>query len=614
MDKLLPYYEQELSLFMRQSKAFAEAYPKVANRLIMTGESVEDPHVERLIQAFSLIAARIHKKLDDGYENFTSALFEVLYPAYLKPFPSCSIVALEQGIKLNQLTEPVMAPKGMKLITKPHQGVSCRFSTAYPVTLLPLELDKLEFKLNPVEESQQDTNACLKLHFNILSAGFDVMQLVTQRLRLYLDATPFGVAHLRDLMLDPATKVHAGNTFTVAKPIKNPFSLAGFSPDDALLPSDQHTHHAYRLITEYFAFPEKFNFINLSMQDLKFILTKGVKDFSIELKFRLDSNNNKLIQALGQLNTKNIRLFCTPVINLFKKPAEPIKINHKQVKYHVVGDVHHPQFYEIYAINRLSLIREAANRQQSLYEVLPFYSLNHARQQQHALYYHLERDQSVQASQSGYDYQITLVDHQFDPSTLQADYLSLDLWCTNRHLPQHIPFGLAQGDLTQEDTGPFRQVRFLKKPTPTYRFNHAKEDNWRIISHLSLNTQAFSNQSLNPQQDTRSLKEALTLYELTHSAYNLKQIEGFKAISCQPATTMVPATPYPMFIRGVEIRVAIEESSFIGTGRQLIGQLLSHFFGLRVNLNSFIQVVLVDDTTGQELLKCQPLNGFRQLV
>ena len=138
--------------------------------------------------------------------------------------------------------------------------------------------------------------------------------------------------------------------------------------------------------------------------------------------------------------------------------------------------------------------------------------------------------------------------------------------------------------------------------------------NWRIISHLSLNTQAFSNQSLNPQQDTRSLKEALTLYELTHSAYNLKQIEGFKAISCQPATTMVPATPYPMFIRGVEIRVAIEESSFIGTGRQLIGQLLSHFFGLRVNLNSFIQVVLVDDTTGQELLKCQPLNGFRQLV
>lgn len=609
MDHLLPYYEQELSLFMRQSKAFAEAYPKVASRLMMTGESVEDPHVERLIQAFSLISARIHKKLDDGYENFTSALFEVLYPAYLKPFPSCSIVALEQGIKLNQLTEPVLAKKGMLLSTKPYQGVSCRFSTAYPVTMLPLELDKLEFKLNAVEESYQYSNASLKLHFNILSSGFDVTQLASQQLRLYLDTTPFGVAQLRDLMLNQTTKVYAGNSFIPARSIKNPFLLAGFAPEDALLPANQHAHHAYRLIAEYFAFPEKFNFIDLALDGLKPLLNPATKDFFVELKFRLDSNNSKFIQALSQLGAKNIRLFCTPVINLFKKPAEPIKINHKQVKYHVVGDIHHPQFYEIYAINRLSLIREAANRQQTVHEVLPFYSLNHAREQQHALYYHIEREQDVQPNQLGYDYQITLVDHQFDPSAIQADYLSLDLWCTNRHLPQQIPFGLAQGDLNQEDTGPFRQVRFLKKPTPTYRFNHAKEGNWRIISHLSLNTQA-----LNHQQDIRVLKEAFTLYELTHSAYNLKQIEGFKAISFTPATSMVPALPYPMFIRGLEVRVCIEESSFIGTGKHLIGQLLSHFFGLKVSLNSFIQVILVDDTTGKELLKCQPLNGFRQLV
>lgn len=593
---------------MRQSKAFAEAYPKVASRLMMTGESVEDPHVERLIQAFSLIAARIHKKLDDGYENFTSALFEVLYPAYLRPFPSCSIVALEQGIKLNQLTEPLLASKGMKLSTKPYQGVTCRFSTVYPVTLLPLELAELEFKLNAVEESYQYSNASLKLGFRILSDGFDVIQLASQQLRLYLDSTPFGVAQLRDIMLDQATKFYIGDASLIAQMIKNPFSMAGFLPEDALLPSDQHAHHAYRLIAEYFAFPEKFNFINMALQHLKPLLSQGNKDFFIELRFRVDSNNNKFIQTFSQLNPKNIQLFCTPVINLFKKSAEPIKINHKQVRYHIIGDVHHPQFYEIYAVKQLSLIREEANRQQSMHEVLPFYSLNHAKEQKKALYYHIEREHAA-TTQPGYDYQITLVDHQFDPSAIQADFLSLDLWCTNRHLPQQIPFGLPSGDLTQEETGPFRQVRFLRKPTPTYRFNHAKEGNWRIISHLSLNTQA-----LNHQQDIRVLKEALTLYELPHSADNLKQIEGLKSLEFKPATTMVPASPYPMFIRGLEVWVAIDESSFVGTGRQLFGQLLSYFFGLRVNLNSFIQVILVDDTTGQELLRCQPLNGFRQLV
>lgn len=609
MDKLLPYYEQELSLFMRQSKDFAEAYPKVASRLMMTGESVEDPHVERLIQAFSLISARIHKKLDDGYQDFTSALFEVLYPAYLKPFPSCSIVSLEQGIKLGQLTESIVAKRGTMLVSKPYHGVSCRFKTVYPVHVLPLAIDQITFKMSSVEDTYQYTNACLKIGFKCLSATFKSENYYKQPLRLFLDATPFSVAQLRDVIFSPATIIYAGSSKSAPQRINNPFHMVGFSPEDSLLPIDDHSHHAYRLINEYFAFSEKFNFIELDLTALQSVLTSNPESFFIEIKFKLDAHETKFIKAFSQLDDKSIKLFCTPVVNLFNKPAEPIKINHQQLKYHVIADSHHPQFYEIYSITKLAAIREEKNKQQSLHQVVPFFSLNHAGEQRHQFYYHLSREQEVEISQSGYDYQVTLVDHHFDAASVQAEYLSMDLLCTNRHLPSQIPFGLPTGDLSQENNGSFRQIRFLRKPTPTYRFNHAKEGSWRIISHLSLNTLAFSE-----NEEIGFLKEALTLYELPHSAYNLKQIDGFKSITFKPATAMVKANPYPLFIRGIEVRVGIDQSSFVGTGLYLIGQLLSYFFGLRVSLNNFIKVILIDNTTGQELLICQPLNGFRKLV
>lgn len=610
MDKLLPYYEQELSLFVKQSQAFATLYPKVANRLMITGESVEDPHVERLIQAFSLIAARIHKKLDDGYEDFTSSLFEVLYPGYLKPFPSCSIMSLEHGVKLNQLTEPLCADRGTMFSAKPYHGVSCRFKTVYPVQVLPLQISALNFKVSSTEDAYQYTNASLKINFSHLSEGFDKAKISLKPLRLFLDAPHFSVARLRDTLLDSATVVRAGSSMHTLSPIKNPFSMVGFVPDDSLLPIDDHAHHAYRLISEYFSFSDKFNFIDLDLSKIKHIIHSNAKDFCIELRFRLDTNESKYIKAFSQLNEKNIKLFCTPVINLFDKPAEPIRVNHKQQKYHVVGDVHHPEFFEIYSIKKLTVIREDKNKTQVVQEAVPFFSLNHVGAQQQKYYYHISREQGTNAVNSGYDYQITLVDHLCDVSSVHADYLSLDLMCTNRQLPSKIPFGMPQGDLVQDDSGPFRQARFLRKPTPSYRFNHANDGRWRIISHLSLNTLALNDDN----NDVNLLKEALTLYELPHSPDNLKQIDGIKKVEFQPATLLVPSSPYPLFIRGIEVRIMLDPESLIGTGVQLMGQLLSHIFGLRVNLNNFIKVILVDFVTGQELLVCPPLNGFRKLV
>jgi type VI secretion system protein ImpG len=106
LEQLLPYYERELGYLRRHLREFAERYPKIAGRLLISGEVCEDPHTERMIESFALLNARIAKRLDDDYPEFTEALFDVLYPHYLRPFPSCSIAYLDCGGAANQQTTP----------------------------------------------------------------------------------------------------------------------------------------------------------------------------------------------------------------------------------------------------------------------------------------------------------------------------------------------------------------------------------------------------------------------------------------------------------------------------------------------------------------------------
>jgi len=145
MEELLPYYERELSFLRRYSRDFAERYPKIAARLAMSGEHCEDPHVERMIESFALLGARINKKLDDDYPEFTEALLEVLYPHYLRPFPSCSIAQLGNSAALSHLTEPVTIERGTELKSRPIRGVQCRFRTAYDVTLAPVRISEAKY-------------------------------------------------------------------------------------------------------------------------------------------------------------------------------------------------------------------------------------------------------------------------------------------------------------------------------------------------------------------------------------------------------------------------------------------------------------------------------------
>jgi type VI secretion system protein ImpG len=244
IEELLPYYEKQLQEFGQQSREFAQKYPKIAQRLSLNQEQIDDPHIERLVQAFSLIAARIDKKLADSYEVFTRSLFEVMFPQYLKPFPACSVVSFEDINKIKQLTEVHEIPKATSLKSRSFKGVQCEFSTTQPVRLLPIALKSLNFKTHPRTHMYLNQNATLSLGFEIYQGSRQL--LINENLPIYLDA----IANFPLQVLDSIFHASTGFSLRIGNrviEIAHPFAVMGFAESESLLPIDQHTHHAYRL-------------------------------------------------------------------------------------------------------------------------------------------------------------------------------------------------------------------------------------------------------------------------------------------------------------------------------------------------------------------------------
>ncbi len=271
MEELLPYYERELAFLRRYSNDFADRYPKIAARLAMSGEHCEDPHVERMIESFALLGARINKKLDDDYPEFTEALLEVLYPHYLRPFPSCSIAQLGTSSAFSHMTEPATIERGTELKSRPIRGVQCRFRTAYDVTLAPIRISEARYTSVAMAPSATvlpaNASAMVSITFESTAPQLDLGALKLSTLRAHLHGEQSFIAGLTDCLFvnAMATYVEADRRGVWTALRASPLAQAGFDEEDSLIDYPAKSHPAYRLLTEYFAFPDKFNFVDFDL-------------------------------------------------------------------------------------------------------------------------------------------------------------------------------------------------------------------------------------------------------------------------------------------------------------------------------------------------------------
>lgn len=607
MDDLLPYYERELAFLRQQGGEFAAAFPKVAAQLQLSGEACEDPHIERLIESFALLTARISKKLDDEYPQLTEALFDVLYPHYLQPFPSCSIAQFDTAGTAARLSGPATIPRQTELATRSIKGIPCKFRTVYDVTLAPCSLGAASYstviKAPHGVSIPAKATGCITLRIDLLREQGGALLDELKRLRFFIDGDPSFAATVRDALF-----VNVGQVFVQAderptwRAVTNPLQRVGFSQQEALIPFPAHSHDAYRLMAEYFAFPEKYQFFDLDLSALSDAVGQARSFYLHFILTELRGDSNQARQLDG-LNASRLKLGCTPVVNLFSQRAEPIRLQHTSHNYPVIADARRPQAFEIHSIDSVQLVRQAEH-QEEVVEFRPFYSLRHGEDPlQLGRYWFAQRNESLAALSPGHELEISLVDLDYDPAAPQTDTLSLQVTCTNRDIPQSLAYGLAGGDLFIEGGSLAREIKLLRKPTLSYRFSRGRGAQWRLISHLALNHLSLARSGL------RHLKELLSLYDLPRSPASGRQIEGIVALEAREAIAWLPGKPFASFARGTEIVISIDEASFVGVGVDLFAGMLDAFFALYVHANSFVQLVVKSAQSQEELVRCQPRSG-----
>ncbi|TKD46933.1 type VI secretion system baseplate subunit TssF [Azotobacter chroococcum] len=614
LESLLPYYEEELSVLRKLSREFAEHYPRVAGQLLMDGEVCEDPHVERLLESFAFLTARLHKKLDDDFPQVSEALLSVLYPHYLRPIPSMSIAQLlpGRGVELKGMQR---IEAHTQFLTRPVQGMPVKYRCAWPVEVWPLEIQRAACISAERGSFGQTANdgcvASLSLTLRVTSQT-NLSQLAPRRLRFYLDGESAQSHCLYELLLNSVQRifVRAADGEPAVEPLILPpdaLQPVGFAADEGLLDYDPRSFLGYRLLQEYFVLPEKFLFVDLIGLDLR----RFAKAIELRIELRPFGRPERLQRLVQNVNAENFRLHCTPVVNLFKQQAEPIRLSHEAHEYPVIPDVRRPYSLEVYSID--SLVRHTRSaHQESLTHYLPFYSVFHGSS---AGGRDVDRDtwwiaRRVPSSlgDDGSELRLALVDRQMNPSLPAAESLSLSLTCTNRDLPSQLPFGGDDNLLQREDGGAINNACLLKKPSATWRAPMRMANQWRLISHLALNHLSIV------ENGREALLEILDLYNFADSASLRRQLAGITAINSVPGLERIGQAPRRAWVRGTEVSITFDEEQYVGSGAYLLARVLEHFFGLYCSANSWIRLSVYSLQREELLARFPPRSGAQPLV
>lgn len=608
LKKIRLYYERELTAMQRFNAEFAAEYPAQAGQLGMLDGQRDDPHIERFIQATALSNARTAKLIDDNDHKLTEALLQVNYPHYVRPFPSTIIARATPLAGVETMTACSSIARGATLVARVANAPQCRFSTVYDVALTPIVLTKAvfaaHFTLPPSLARPPAVNAMLSIVIECKAAGICLTQLAQDPLRVYIDAEASLCATTRDVLFMHAKAAYLEIDAACVALKAVPLRPVGFAPHEALLPRNPLSHPAYLLLTEYFVYPEKFNFFDIDWAALKPHLPPACRRVTLHLGLADVAADSHLARTLGQLSNDNFVLGCTPAVNLFKRAACPIELTHAAPDYELIADGSPASAYDIYSVDRVSTVQKTRHGQTST-EFRPYYSLRHGEAGgSKGRYYVLRRDALMALSAPGHETRISLVDMELDPLAVVNASVSIDLTCTNRDLP--VRLGAGVGALALEQATDSLSLRLLRRPTPQYRFN--SEDHWRLIAHLSLSHCALTPDGLD------RLKEALTLYDLPQSSVSQRQIAGIVGLDHRKATAWMRDDGPSSLISGLAVHVTLDEDAFAGTGIHVFVSMLDHFFGLYVHCNSFTQLTVFSQANGKELIRCQARSGAHSLV
>jgi type VI secretion system protein ImpG len=581
-DALLPYYNRELNAIRTLAAEFAAANPKIAGRLRLAEDSVDDPHVARLLEGVAFLAARVHHRLDDEFPELTDALLGVLYPHYLAPLPSCAIA---QFVCKPELKGPCQISVGLPLETEPVRGETCRFRTVYPASLWPVEIETVRLSGLPLAAPAHPRAAgavgVLRIGLKCASAEETFTTLGVDRLRFFLRAASNISLPLYELLCRNVVGIALAEGPNDPEPVLLPpasIEPVGFAADEALFPWPARSFAGFRLLSEYFAFPEKFLFLDFGGLEAKTLVSGGNR---MEIFVYLDRAIPELERAVGN---DALALGCTPIVNLFPQRCEPMALTHTATEYRIEPDVRRPGALEVWTVTRVRETRPDG----SFRPWEPFYRLAEGNTQTSgdtAGFFHPVRRHSA-APLTGTDVFLAPYDPDFDAERPADAVLSVDALCTNRDLPADLPFGGGHPRLKLiEGVAGVIRIGCLTAPTTPLRTPLRERGFWRLVSHVSLGHLSL----VGGKGAADALKEVLRLYDLRDSPETRAVIDGLLAVSAKPGAARVPGERVGSFCRGIDVTLEFDARVWQASGLYLLAAVLDRFLALHATINSFVR-------------------------
>ncbi|MET0184186.1 MAG: type VI secretion system baseplate subunit TssF [Achromobacter sp.] len=629
--RLLDYYNRELSYMREMGAEFAQQYPKVAGRLGMNGIDVSDPYVERLLEGFSFLSARIHMKMDAEFPRFSQRLLEVVFPNYLAPTPSMTVVQMTPSMNEGTLSKGFALPRGTVLRGRLPKGeqTPCEFLTAHAMTLWPLRVTQAEVTGVPTDlpltrlgfgGRNARVRSALRVRIEVCG-GMRLQDLDLDQLMFHLNGQDLQMNRLLEHVMQDTVAVLCHDS---ARPLSwvnrlpaTALRHEGFEDEQSLLPNDARVFQGYRLLQEYFAFPQRFLFF--SVNDLRRGLRgaggadaqRETRSFDLTFLFSRDAADLE-----GAISAENLALHCTPAINLFPKRADRIAVTPRTNEYHLVVDRTRPMDFEVFGARTVHGHGAGQNER----EFRSFYGSLGTDDDEYGAYYSLRREPRLvsdtaqrNGTRTGYigsEVFVSLVDRHEAPFSDQLRHVVVDTLCTNRDLPMLLPLG-TDSDFTLRVSAPVAQIKVLRGPSRPRAALAENAATWHLISHLGLNY--LSLVDLDPEEGAKTLREMLKIYSNLADPVIAKQIGGVRHVAIEPVHHRLPIPGPILYGRGARVSLTLDDVAFSGITPFVFGAVLEQFFARHVSINMMSELVLSTLQRG-EVARWAPRMGGRPVI
>lgn len=579
IDDLIEYYQRELNFLRESAGAFANAHPKIASRLRLTSESVEDPHIGRLIESVAFMNARLRHKLDDEFPEISDAILMTVYPHLIQPVPSFFVAGLEPAPDLDK---PVRIPRGSLLTTEPIDGTPCQYRLCYDTTVLPLMLKSAMMGGPPLDAPALGLAAAkgvLRLSLATTKPEVEIAPLGLDSLRLFLKCDARRAQLLIEQFGVNLIGVGVGSGPSDPRAILLPPSalrLMGLGEDELLLPQTAVASTAFAGLQEHFAFPQKHLFVEVTGLARRTIDLAGS---TLELFFYFDKISPELERVV---RAEDFDLHACPAINLFELDAEPIQIDHSQIEYRIIPDARREDAIEVHSVIDVQLQDQSGERQSAP----PLYSIDR-RTGHPGRFFHATTRRSSFGPGGGDDVFLAVAD--LDGALLRDDATtaSVRVLATNRDLPTRLPFGGGRPTLTLANTIPgVAGITALTKPSPTRRPARRRAAIWKLIGQLSLNHLSL----VGGPEGARALREVLALYDISDTAESAFLRERLVGVRAVPGVARVPLRGHTAICSGVDVTLEIDDERFSGSGAFLLCTVLERFLATSASINSFVRM------------------------